>query len=416
MRTAIVTAALVAASVAHAEEPAFDVLAYDVRLEPNFETQTVKGQETIQFKSTANGLTSLSFSANTLDIAASINGNTMVTTEIVEGRRVFHLPKAMRKGQTGRLTISFSGKAPKGLVWTPDTVYANYFTCDYMICDQDRPGDKAHVKLDVVVAKDMKVVAPANTNRPFSAYLLGFAAGKFRRVKVPDPNHTAVMLSTLSDDFTIAKMFSDTPDMIAFFEGKSGVRLPDREYTQVLVEGGEAQEAATHSIIGLANIEPILEDPHEDWVIAHELAHQWWGNAVTCADWSELWLNEGLTVFMVAAWKEHRWGRANYARELELANKRWAAAKAEGFDVALSWQGKYPSLKQKRAMAYAKAVVFLDTMRRELGEDAFWRGIKAYTRANWDKTVRARDLQRALERASKRDLSALFAEWVYGPK
>ena len=53
------------------------------------------------------------------------------------------------------------------------------------------------------------------------------------------------------------------------------------------------------AIIGTEMIEPILTDPTEDWVIAHELAHQWWGNAVTCADWSELWLNEGLTVFMV---------------------------------------------------------------------------------------------------------------------
>ena len=149
-------------------------------------------------------------------------------------------------------------------------------------------------------------------------------------------------------------------------------------------------------------------------MIAHELAHQWWGNAVTCADWSELWLNEGLTVFMVAAYKEQRWGRADYDRELALANKRWESAKAQDFDVPLSWQGPYPSLKLKRAMAYAKAVVFFDILRRELGEDAFWRAIKDYTRANWDGVVRAQDLQSAMERAAKRDLSALFAQWVFG--
>src|SRR6185436_12191835 len=110
---------------------------------------------------------------------------------------------------------------------------------------------------------------------------------------------------------------------------------------------------------GTEEVAPILKDPHEDWAIAHELAHQWWGNSLTCADWSELWLNEGLTVFMVAAYKEARWGRADYERELALANKRWAAAKAQSFDVPLSWKGAYPSLKLKRAMAYAKSVVFL---------------------------------------------------------
>src|SRR5262249_1087953 len=144
-------------------------------------------------------------------------------------------------------------------------------------------------------------------------------------------------------------------------------------------------------------IAPILDDPHEDWVIAHELAHQWWGNAITCADWRELWLNEGLTVFMVAAYKEMRWGKPMYERELQLANKRWSTAKEQGFDVPLSWTGNYPSLKLKRAMAYAKAVVFLDVLRHDLGDDAFWRGIQAYTRDNWNGTVTARDFQSAME-------------------
>ena len=83
--------------------------------------------------------------------------------------------------------------------------------------------------------------------------------------------------------------------------------------------------------------------------------------------------------------------------------------------MPLSWRGVYPSLKLKRAMAYAKSVVFLDLLRTELGEAAFWRAIKDYTRTNWGGTVRARDLQRAMERAAGRDLSALFAAWVFGP-
>jgi aminopeptidase N len=184
----------------------------------------------------------------------------------------------------------------------------------------------------------------------------------------------------------------------------------------VLVDGDEAQEAARHSIIGKEEIDPILIDPHEDWVIAHELAHQWWGNSLTCADWSELWLNEGLTVFMVAAYKEQRWGRAAYDHELELANKRWAAAKAQGFDVPLSWKGEYPSLKLKRAMAYAKSVVFLDKVRTDLGEAVFWRAIKSYTRAHRDGVVSAIDLERAFEKASGKRLAPLFAEWVFGER
>ncbi len=433
MRTATLLAALALAASARAEEPAFDVLSYDVRLTPDFAAQSVMGEEVIRFKSTANGLMSLSFSANTLDVVASLNGDAIIRTDVQGDRRVFHLPRPMRKGESGRLTVTFKGKAPKGLVFGKDHVYATYFTCDYMICDQDRPGDKATINFDIVAREDMLAIAPGGViglemlrngtqinfhrqRRPMSAYLFGFAAGRFTGTAIPEGLPILEVWTTTSTKERMEAMFADTRRMLEFFEEKAGVPFPSHVYTQILVEGGEAQEAANHSIIGLANIAPILENPHEDWVIAHELAHQWWGNAVTCADWSELWLNDGLTVFMVAAWKEQRWGRADYDRELELANKRWATAKAEGFDVPLSWQGKYPSLKLKRAMAYAKAVVFLDTLRRELGEEAFWRGIKHYTRRHWDKNVRAQDLQRALERASKRDLSRLFAEWVFAPK
>ena len=427
---ALLCLAAVGAAPAPAGEAAFDVTAYDVRIAPDFATQTVAGQTVIHFKSTAHGLKALSFSANALDVTASLSGEDMVGAEVQGDRRVFHLPRTMRKGETGRLIVSFKGKAPKGLVWTADTVYANYFTCDYMICDQDRPGDKAKIDVRITLPPGMEVIAPGRriatsmtrgaqtthwrSRRPLSGYLFGFAAGKLQRMDITDARIKLPVLAATSDSATVARMFADTPRMLAFFEDKAGVRLPERAYTQVLVAGGEAQEAATHSIIGLANIAPILENPHEDWVIAHALAHHWSGDLVTCADWSELWLNEGLTVFMVAAWKEHRWGRADYDRELELANKRWAAAKAEAFDVPLSWQGKYPSLKLKRAMAYAKSVVFLDLLRRELGEDAFWKGIKRYTRTHWDKTVRAQDLQHAFERSSKRDLASLFQTWVYG--
>jgi hypothetical protein len=394
---------------ARASEPAFDVLSHDVRLTPDFATQSVSGQQTIRFKSTANGLTELSFSANTLDVIASLNGETLVASELQGDRRIFRLMQPMRKGQAGRLVVSFKGKAPKGLVWTADTVYANYFTCDVIICDQDRPGDKAHVTFALDIPASMERVTPNKTYT--SPYLMGFAAGNLQKVEL-EPRLT--VLAAPNAPANVRQMFQDTARMRAFFEAKAGVRLR-KTYTQVVVPGGEAQEAASHSIIGYDNIAPILENPHEDWVIAHELAHQWWGNAVTGVDWSELWLNEGLTVFMVAAWKEHRWGGADYDRELDLANKRWDAAKQQGFDVPLSWQGKYPSLKLKRAMAYAKAVVFFDLLRRELGEDAFWRAIKSYTRTNWDRTVRAQNLQRAFERSANRDLSALFQTWVYGP-
>ena len=409
---------------------AFHVLAYDIELRPDFAAKTISGTERIRPRSLSDRLAEISFSANALDIFASTPSE-IIASEIVGGHRVFHLPKPLRAGQVAFLIFSFNGPAPKGLVFGENTVYANYFTCDALICDQDRPGDKAPLDISLILPPGMEAVAPGrllgrtksaegaerwhwHEQRPTAPYLIGFAAGQLQHVTLPGKSPALSVLSNGAPADRVRAMFADTRRMLDFFEEKSGIRFDNDSYTQVLVDGDEAQEAARHSIIGKDEIEPILADRQEDWVIAHELAHQWWGNSLTCADWSELWLNEGVTVFMIAAYKEQRWGRAAYDRELALANKRWAAAKAQGFDVPLSWQGEYPSLKLKRAMAYAKSVVFLDKLRTALGDATFWRAMKSYTRAHRNGVVTAIDLQRAFETASGKSLSPLFGEWVFG--
>jgi hypothetical protein len=403
----------------------FEVLHHDVRLWPDFAAKTVAGTQIMRFRSLADGLDTISFTGNSLRVIASIDRTAMVPASIVDGRWVFRLPRAMRRGQVAELVLTLDGPAPKGLVFDGETVSATYFTCDYMICDLDRPGDKATLNFALKTPGGRDAVAPGRSTfavpalrawreqRPMSAYLFGFAGGAFERHRLDAGQPMLFVLAKDVDAAKVRALFGDTRAMLSFFEGKSGVKFGEPDYTQVLVSGSAAQEAVAHSTIGMSEIEPILQDAHEDWVIAHELAHQWWGNAITCADWSELWLNEGFAVFMTAAWKEAKWGRADYERELQLAHKRWTAAKDGGFDVPLSWKGVYPSLKLKRAMAYAKSVVFLDTLRREMGERAFWRGVRIYTRANWGGVVTARDLQRAMERAAGRDLSRLFATWVF---
>jgi aminopeptidase N len=408
----------------------FDVVHHDVQLRPDFAAKVIAGTQIIRFRSLADGVDTISFTGNSLRVTASIDGAAMVAASVVDGRWVFRLPRTMRRGQTGRLVLTLAGPAPKGLVFENETVSATYFTCDFMICDLDRPGDKATLDFELTLLEGSGAVAPGRLRdvrrsgreqvwrwrerRAMPAYLFGFAGGAFERHVLDAGKPSLVVLAKHVDAAKVRSLFADTRAMLSFFEAKSGVKFGEPDYTQVLVSGSAAQEAVAHSTIGMSEIAPILQDAHEDWVIAHELAHQWWGNAITCADWSELWLNEGFAVFMTAAWKEAKWGRAEYERELQLANKRWTAAKDGGFDVPLSWKGAYPSLKQKRAMAYAKSAVFLDTLRREMGERAFWRGVRIYTRAHWGGVVTARDLQRAMERASGRDLSRLFAAWVYG--
>jgi aminopeptidase N len=179
------------------------------------------------------------------------------------------------------------------------------------------------------------------------------------------------------------------------------------------VDGEVAQEMSSFSVLGRALVEARRATASEDWAAAHELGHQFWGNLVTCADWPHFWLNEGMTTFMVAAWKEQRWGRAAYDRELELARKRHQTAVEAGFDVPLTFAGAYPSLRIKRAITYSKAVLFIDRLRQTMGDTAFWSALRAYTRKYGGRAVESRDFQAAFQAATRTDLCPVFAEWVY---
>ncbi|HZZ33124.1 MAG TPA: M1 family aminopeptidase [Phenylobacterium sp.] len=328
------------------------------------------------------------------------------------------------------LVMSFAGRPQRDVVFTPDEIHTGYFTCELMICDIDRPGDRATLRLALTLPTGLEAAAPGKLvsrtaagpgletwrwreDRPYPSYLYGFAAGRYARATLPGHPSLSVLYASETPE-QVQAIFAGTAQMIAFYEAKAGVRLPERSYTQVLVARNGDQEDAALSMIEKSSIEPILSDPQADGMAAHELAHQWWGNLLTCSDWQELWLNEGMAGFMTAAWKEQRWGRAAYDAEMVVAERAWDAAKKADMDKPLSWRGVYPSLRDRRRIAYGKSMIFLDTLRSELGDDAFWRGVRRYSQINAGRSVTAMDLEKAFEATSGRDLSATFKTWVYG--
>jgi aminopeptidase N len=419
-----------APGAAAAQAPAFRSVSYDISLTPDFATGVISGVERLRFQSLSDGLDALSFTANPLAVNATLDGLAGVTVTAEDGRRTFHLPRRLAKGEVATLVMSFAGRPRRDVVLTADEIHTDYFTCELMVCDVDRPGDRATLQLALTLPAGMDAVAPGKLvsraptgpgletwrwreDRPYPSYLYGFAAGRYERVRLTGSPSLSVLFADETPEH-VQTMFGDTARMIAFYRAKAGLQLPEGAYTQVIVGTNGDQEDADLSMIEKPSIEPILSNPQADGMIAHELAHQWWGNLVTCSDWKELWLNEGMAGFMTAAWKEQRWGRAAYEGEMAVARRAWDAAKKAGMDKPLSWQGAYPSLRDKRRIAYGKSMIFLDALRTQLGDDVFWRGVRRYTQDNAGRSVTARDLQRAFETASGHDLSAIFKAWVYG--
>lgn len=408
----------------------FDVVRYELLLNPNITNKAVVGVETITLRSTVSDLRQLIFSANALTIDSAALDGTIVKFSIVGGTLVFDLSKPLVHGRKARLKISYHGVPARGIVATGAAIYTSYFACDWMICLQDSPGDKALFMVDLRVPKGVQSISIGKLvgeqrltdrteihrwriTRPYAAYLLSFAAGRFAHVVDPFEGPQLVYLSDVANEAELHRQFASTGAMVRFMSEKAGMELPTRQHTQLLVAGSEAQEAATYSTLGVDALPSNPADPAEDWAIAHELSHQWWGNLVTCATWRDFWLNEGMATFMTAAWKEYRYGRTAYDAEMDVARRRLAKAQDKGFDKPLVWEGDYPTLGARRAVQYSKGALFLDHLRTLLGEKAFWSGLQQYTRKHAGGTVTSIDFQRAMKKVSGRNLSDVFGEWVF---
>jgi aminopeptidase N len=414
---------------ARAEEPAYDVTHFHVTLKPDFASGSIEGVTRIIVRGTGAGAERIRFSGNDLVLeAVEVDGRPATVTRSGPAMSV-QLNRRLRAGRTATLRLRYRGKPRRGIVFGEGTAYSNYFTCDWMVCDIDRPGDKATLRLDLILPAGKTSIASGIQagrteagpglerhrwvqDRPYSAYLFGFAIGFDRKIATP---HEGVELVAAGDlpPAEMARRLSDTDRMLDFFREKAGLPFPHRRYVQVVVPGGEAQEKSSFSLLGRSHLDPRLDEPKEDWLIAHELAHQYWGNLVTCESWTDFWLNEGIVTFMVAAWKERRWGRPAYDREMELARARVARVREGGLDVPLTYGGEYPSLAARRAITYSKGALFMDALRRELGDEAFWAGLKRFTREHAGRSATSRDFERAYRKSSGRDLSPLFEEWVY---
>ena len=406
-----------------------DVIKYKLVLRPNLKSGFVSGIETIDLIPLQDGQT-IAFTANGLKIeSATINGKT-TAFYTQEKNLFFEAPFVLKKGHKVQLKLTYQGLPNRGITLVKDGLFTSYFACDWMVCQQDRPGDKAHFDLDLYVPEAIATVGIGKSlpvksadqglnlhrwrsERPYSAYLYAFAAARMQRYELEAPGYRYIVFDASEDHANIKDLFAYTPDIAKFFADKAGFKARNSPYVQILVPGSQAQETATFSLIGKAVLEDDFKQNDSQWVIAHEMAHQWWGNLVTCASWQDFWLNEGMATFMTAAWKQAQFGEKAYQAELDIARQRVKRAQAIGFDKPLAWDGAYPSIGTRRAIQYSKGALFLDYLRSELGEAAFWRGIAHYTKLYEGKTVRSQDFERSMSQASGRDLSAIFAKWVY---
>jgi aminopeptidase N len=151
----------------------------------------------------------------------------------------------------------------------------------------------------------------------------------------------------------------------------------------------------------------ITGDHKNDFILAHELAHQWFGNSISVKSWSDVWLNEGFATYAYALWRERRDGTAAYSQ----AMKKWDRADFSGsvFIEDPKDQDKFFS-----ATTFYKGAWVLHMLKHVMGDDTFFRALKMYVKTFAYKNASTQDYQSVCEKEYGRPLDWFFKEWVYG--
>ncbi len=257
---------------------------------------------------------------------------------------------------------------------------------------------------------------------PHSSYLLTLVAGDFASYEeVGQSGGRDVPLRYLyppGRDADAKATFGRTARMLAFFSDRFGVAYPWSSYAQVVVAdfpgGGMENTTATtlyeHTLLD----EKARLDVTADELIAHELAHQWFGDLVTCRSWSEGWLNEGFATYCERLWDEHENGadEAMYGLQRDLGAYLAESVRYVRPVVAHTYDAPYDLFDRH---LYEKGGVFLHGLREELGDAAFFGAVRTYLQAHARGLVETRDLLRAMEASSGKSLARRFEEGLHTP-
>lgn len=409
----------------------FDVLHYDAQVEPDIANKTVSGKVLIKLVALTANLAAIELDCGNLTVDA-VRENRIAQTFVQRDRRLsISLARSASMNETREIEIAYHGAPRRGIRFFPDhkQVYTVFSTSQWLVC-VDAPSDRATLRLTLILPAglmpvangrlveqhslpDQKMAYEWRQETPVPTYIFGFAAGGFHAIS---EKYRGVELRYLATQYSaddLRRIFRDTADMMRFYEGCAGVNYSAKTYTQILAAGGVEQEVSDFTLLRETYGSDVLANERALWLGAHELAHQWWGNMVTCRDWTHFWLNEGMATFMAAAYKEHRFGRDEYLRDIEEARADYEKVRDAGKDRSLVFPDWSHPTREDRTLVYQKGAYVLHLLRQELGERAFWAGIRQYTRAYFGKSVTTVDFQTAMERASGRSLKDFFAKWVY---
>jgi aminopeptidase N len=257
-------------------------------------------------------------------------------------------------------------------------------------------------------------------DKPHVAYLVSLVIGEFDIVKVPHDRIPMQVWVRPGLGGQVEQTYGRTGQMIDLFEQRFGIAYPWARYDQLTVKsfraGGMENTSATSMYPTAILDETSLLDGDLDGLIAHELAHQWFGDLITCKSWAHIWLNEGWATYASALWSEQRDGRDGY---LDSIRRSFGVARDDKTTndlpmVSPIYRDPWQTFR-RRANPYPKGASILHMLRCMLGDELFFKGVHLYVNRHAGGVVETHDLRYAMEEVSGLGLEWFFDQWCFRP-
>jgi aminopeptidase N len=443
--------AILIAGVARADRPYAPSREYDlqnvrVALHFDIDQRRVFGDVTHTLAALRDGETHLDFDCAELSVSSvRVNGKD-ATFDLRDNNLRVQLAQATKSGEKFEVEIKYEGKPTSGLyfilpdkgdpnrakeIWTQGEAEDTH----HYIPIYDYPNDRTTIEMILTVPADWLTVSNGKLvnvqdapngqkiwswrqSQPVSTYLISFVAGEYQTKKDTWRNIPISYNVPRGMGDTIDSTFSHTKQMLDFFSDRFGVVYPWDQYAQTAVHdfvasGMENVSATTLAARDMLPADLAGERPEAaDNLVSHEMTHQWFGDLVTCKDWTNTWLNEGFATFGAELWEEHFYGADASGYRYWREQNNWMQSR-ELYPIPIVTRNIDDSVEYE-GNVYDKAGWVIHMLREQMGDDAFFRALKHYLEANRLQNVVTADLVKDIEESSGTNVDQFFDQWIYG--
>ncbi len=327
----------------------------------------------------------------------------------------WHEPK---KNDPSKLGLWTNGEYADTRSWAVTWDYPNDFTTSEtrttVPADWEVIGNGSLISDTLSPSRKTRTVVWRMT-QPHATYLTSIVAGPFDIKKDAWRGMTLYYVAPRGMGKKLDYTCEHTKDMLSFYSDNLGVKYPWPKYAENFVyDFGGGQENVSATTFGLFFADPRDIQHGSDWILAHEMGHQWFGDYVTCKDWGQLWLNESFATWMEMSYTMHSRGAFAGLREMEQNSQGYfQESRRYKRPIATSLYSDPGVMFDQHT--YPKGGVLLTSLRKMLGDKLFFAGLNRYLTTYHNSPVDTNMLCVAMTEATGVNLHPWFDQWILKP-